>query len=167
MASGVASPICWGVGGGGQSKRPLPFLPDFPSFSQFFPLFPNFPPLFLDFGKYFAVRGALCPPWPPSCYATENGGSVLRNLHRFPVWNNDVYLGHQNIKSRWVHHQETQQVARSGLSPAKIKCQLKQTRIWIKMLNHVAIVAFYTCFRSIRHSSAGWQGPKFPWVSVN
>ena len=34
----------------------------------------------------------------------------------------------------------------AGLSPAKIKCRLNLTRIWIKMLNQVAIVAFYSCF---------------------
>ena len=33
-----------------------------------------------------------------------------------------------------------------GLSPAKFKCWLNLTRIWIKMLNQVAIVAFYSCF---------------------
>ena len=54
-AIGIASPICRG-----QSKRPLPFLPDFSSFSRFFPSFSHFSPsltqFFLIFGKFFAVR---------------------------------------------------------------------------------------------------------------
>ena len=36
-------------------------------------------------------------------------------------------------------------VTTTGLSPAKIKCWLYFTKIWFKVLNYVAIVAFYSC----------------------
>ena len=64
--SGIANPICRGRG---QCKRPLPFLPDFSSFSWFFPSFsrfsPSFPQFFPIFGKFFPVGGDTRPPWTP------------------------------------------------------------------------------------------------------
>ena len=46
------------------------FFPLFPDFPRFFPDFPDFSPIFPIFGNFFAVKGALCPPPPPTGYAT-------------------------------------------------------------------------------------------------
>ena len=70
----VAQPAL-SVGGGGQSERPLPFLPHFSSFSQFFPSFSQFSLLLLNFSEFLAIfslsEGHSAPLDPPSGYAND------------------------------------------------------------------------------------------------
>ena len=49
------------------------------------------------------------------------------------------YFYYSILESLWLH-------PAPGLSPAKIMCRLNLTTTWIKRLNQVAIVAFYSCF---------------------
>ena len=77
LASGVASPICWE--GGGQSKRPLPFLTEFPLFHDFLLLFPDFSQIL----AIFLLSGGTLNPLTPSGYATDFGTRIppiLSNL---------------------------------------------------------------------------------------
>ena len=69
--SSVASPICQE----GQSERTFPIL----AFSRFSSFLPDFPLFFPIFGKFFAVRGATLPPWPP----IPSGYATAYVLHRF------------------------------------------------------------------------------------
>ena len=63
--SSVASPVCQE----GQSERTFPIFAFSSRFFLVSPIFPDFP-LFL---ANFSLSGvALCPPWPPSGYATVN-----------------------------------------------------------------------------------------------
>ena len=71
-SSSVASPICQ-EGKVKESSWFWPFLPDFSSFFLIFPdFFFFFCSFFPDFWQIFVLLGvALCPPWPPSGYATD------------------------------------------------------------------------------------------------
>ena len=69
ITSSVASPVCQE----GQSERTFPI---FAFSSRFFLFFTRFFLIFPSFSRFLAnfslSRVGLCPPWPPSGYATVN-----------------------------------------------------------------------------------------------